>query len=50
MRKANGGRLGLVFCMLGAGLMLAFVFPSKFLVVFLSIALIISGIVLCKNG
>lgn len=49
MKKAKGGSIGLIFVMLGAGLTLAMIFPSKFLVVFLSIALIVSGIVLCKN-
>lgn len=49
MKKAKGGNIGLIFVMLGAGLILAMIFPSKFLVVFLSIALIVSGIVLCKN-
>lgn len=49
MKRAKGTNLGLTFAMLGAGLILAFVFPSKFLVVVLSVALIISGIVLCKN-
>ena len=49
MKRAKGGSLGLIFVMLGAGLILAMIFPSKFLVVVLSIALIVSGIVLCKN-
>lgn len=49
MRKCRGKNLGIIFVMLGIGLILAFVFPSKFLVIFLSIALIISGIALCKS-
>ncbi len=48
-RRARSGNLGLVFVMLGAGLILALVFPSGFLVVALSLALIVSGILLCKN-
>ncbi len=46
---AKGSNLGLIFVMLGAGLVLAFVFPTKFLVVILSLVLIFSGIALCKN-
>lgn len=49
-RRAKSGNLGLVFVMLGAGLILALVFPSGFLVVALSLALIVSGILLCKNS
>ena len=32
MKRAKGGSLGLIFVMLGAGLILAMIFPSKFLV------------------
>lgn len=49
MKKRRGNNLGLIFAMLGLGLVLALIFPSKFLVVILSIALIVSGIVLCKT-
>ena len=49
MKKRRGNNLGLIFAMLGLGLVLALIFPSKFLVVILSIALILSGIVLCKT-
>lgn len=49
MKRSKGGNPGLLFAMLGAGLILALVFPEKFLVVVLSIALIVCGIVLCKN-
>ena len=49
MKKRRGNNLGLIFAMLGLGLVLAFIVPSKFLVVILSIALILSGIVLCKT-
>ena len=48
-RRSRGGNLGLMFAMLGAGLILALVFPSGFLVVALSLALIVTGILLCKN-
>ncbi len=49
MKKRRRSNLGLIFAMLGLGLALAFIFPSKFLVVLLSIALILSGIFLCKS-
>ena len=49
MKKRRRSNLGLIFAMLGLGLMLAFIFPAKFLVVLLSIALILSGIFLCKS-
>lgn len=49
MKKRRRSNLGLIFAMLGLGLMLAFIFPSKFLVVLLSVALILSGIFLCKS-
>lgn len=50
MKKRRGNNsLGLIFAMLGLGLVLAIIFPSKFLVVVLSVALIVSGIALCKT-
>lgn len=49
MKRSKGIPIGLIFAMLGSGLILALVFPSEFLVVVLSIALIVSGIALCKN-
>lgn len=49
MKRSKGGNPGLMFAMLGAGLILALVFPEKFLVVVLSVLIIISGIALCKN-
>lgn len=49
MKRRKNNSLGLIFSMLGVGLVLAFVFPSKFLVVVLSVSLIVSGIALCKN-
>lgn len=49
MKRRKNNNLGLIFAMLGVGLILAFIFPSKFLVVILSVSLIVSGIALCKN-
>ncbi len=49
MKRRKNNSLGLIFAMLGVGLVLAFIFPSKFLVVILSVSLIVSGIALCKN-
>ncbi len=40
---------GLIFAALGVGLMLTFIFPDKFIVVLLAIALVICGIALCKK-
>ncbi len=49
MKRSKGGNPGIMFAMLGAGLILSLVFPDKFLVVVLSVLIIISGIALCKN-
>ncbi len=40
---------GLIFAALGFGLMLTFIFPDKFIVVLLAIALVVCGIALCKK-
>lgn len=40
---------GLLFVALGVGLMLTFIFPDKFIVVLLAIALVICGLTLCRT-
>lgn len=46
-RKRIG--IGAIFVTLGLALSLAFICPARFLVVVLSLALICSGIALCRN-
>lgn len=41
--------IGIILAVLGLGLTLAFIIPARYLVVVLSFALIVSGIVLCKS-
>lgn len=47
-RKKQKLNIGIIFAMLGLGLILAFTLPPKFLVVVLSIALVICGFSLFK--
>lgn len=47
MRKKSGTN-GLIFVALGLGLSISLIFPEKFIIVMLSIALVICGIALCK--
>jgi hypothetical protein len=49
MGRQRNQSSGLIFVALGVGLMLTFVFPDKFIIVLLAIALVICGIALCKN-
>lgn len=49
MGRRRGVSAGLVFIALGFGLMITLVFPFKFVVVVLSIALVICGAALCKK-
>lgn len=48
MRRKKGVNIGLLFATLGISLVVSMVFPAKFIVVTLSVALVISGIALCK--
>lgn len=48
-KKKQKLNIGIIFAMFGLGLMLAFIFPPKFLVVVLSIALVVCGVSLCKS-
>lgn len=47
MRKKSSVN-GLVFVALGLGLSISLIFPEKFIIVMLAIALVICGVALCK--
>jgi len=48
-RRRSKSKLGLIFAVLGTGLVLALTVPAKYLVVIIAFALIISGVALCKS-
>ncbi len=49
MGRKRGSNKGIIFAALGLGLLISFVFPDKFIVVLLSVALVVCGIALCKS-
>lgn len=43
------GSKGIIFAALGLGLLISLILPAKFIIIFLAVALVFSGISLCKN-
>lgn len=43
------GSKGIIFVALGLGLLISLILPAKFIIIFLAVALLFSGISLCKN-
>lgn len=48
-KKKKNSNLGIIFVMFGLGLILSFILPAKFLVIVLSIALVVCGVIICKS-
>lgn len=48
MGRRNGSK-GIIFVALGLGLLISLILPAKFIIIFLAVALVFSGISLCKN-
>lgn len=48
-KKKHKSNIGIIFVMFGLGLILSLILPAKFLVVVLSIALVICGLIICKS-
>ncbi len=49
MGKRRNDLKGLIFVALGLGLVISLIFPQKFVIVLLALALVISGVSLCKT-
>lgn len=48
-KKKNKGSIGVTFCALGVGVIMVCLFPSKWMVIIMALALVMAGAMLMKH-